>query len=1480
MILPTVSGLLIVLQLFSLSLSQTSYTITPGSMPQKSCHDCLTLQQFATNVSHRLDDSTILTLQPGRHLLTLGLVVSNVTMFDMSCNYSTSSQTCTLQCNQNAQLVFDSILYVHIRNIDLLECSGSKVSNTENFTLSNTSFTGSIHVTSGSALEILESTALLCDCSFTNYFYGTHRGIIANIPQSTVTVHKTEKWIGGALIVNRSNISIFKGNFTQNRAQIGGAIYAENGAIVNITKSKFIYNAANSSFFTPEETAAGGALYATNNCSIFVSDSVLDRNVVYHGYRVGGTMAIYQGLICVIRSVLSNSMADIGAVVYMLESQGVFNLSTVSNNRAVYDGGVLYLVNSSLNLSHSVLAKNKAFRGGVLFLSQSTMDTQNCTFVKNSANGNNAQGGVIYANKKSDWSAKSCQFKNNSATFGSVMHIDSNNKGMQIVKCTFHYNKANGDGGVFYFSHERLNSVHPADISIVNSNFYGNEAIIKGGVYCKPYYDNELVIKDSDNVYERNQAEEGGVMYISGGILEVSNTYVAFNAASKQGIVQLSTTIITYSGVLTFYNNFASTIIVAESEINFRGTVNFTGNEDINSIAEMEGGAIISTFSVLKFSGQAVFSKNRASGYGGAMCSINSIIYALGDTQLFNNQAARGGGMFLYQSDVLCTHNFHLIENHANISGGGIHSHNSFIRLSSRGSLLFMRNSGELGGGIFLTRNSKINVQGIPEPGIDTKTPWARTIRFIHNLTAVYGGGIYIDDNANQLSCIAESDSESPSAGLENECFFQVARTYLVHVPLKYMYFNLNEALSGGPDLYGGLFDRCTPVIGLLNHRRLRSVDYLLSFSNIKQVSWSVSSRPVRVCFCRNNQPDCDYQPRQRNVTKGQQFIIELVAVDQVNNTLPATINALTSSQDSRVGLGQQSQQAQNVCTTLTYEVYSSNPSEDLTLYAEGPCQNAKLSSRSIHVHFKDCHCPAGFMASLENNWICQCICHKQLQPYLKGCNSSSLLLTRNSHAWMDIVSHDNATEGYLVYRHCPYDYCLPASSLVKINLSTESGADAQCAFYRSGILCGACKPLFSVALGSSNCLQCSNYWLFLLIPFCFAGIVLVMFLLILDLNVSKGTLNSIVFYSNIVIANRAILIPIAKYNFLALFISWVSLDLGIETCFANGLDTYSKTWLQFVFPTYIFILVFVIIVICQYSQKFSNLIREHNPIATLATLVWLSNAKYFRTVLSVVSFTYLTYPNNKRESVWLPDGNIHYLKGKHIPLFLVSLFTLIAAMVYILVLLCWQWLLCLPKCKILFWVRNTRLVSLMDAYHAPYKAKHRYWPGLLLLVSMVQYFISASNTTGNPAVNLFAVVILTTALLVYRGIIAGAYKHWPLDVLESAVHFNLILFSSSTMYIIEASGNQIVLANISLSIIFITFIIIVGYHMLVLLFRDKLAAFLKMLSSNGQKRVSDSDYFDDFDRDSHQLIEYTASKESDKSDCASVTNRAEDSTY
>ena len=105
----------------------------------------------------------------------------------------------------------------------------------------------------------------------------------------------------------------------------------------------------------------------------------------------------------------------------------------------------------------------------------------------------------------------------------------------------------------------------------------------------------------------------------------------------------------------------------------------------------------------------------------------------------------------------------------------------------------------------------------------------------------------------------------------------------------------------------------------------------------------------------------------------------------------------------------------------------------------------------------------------------------------------------------------------------------------------------------------------------------------------------------------------------------------------------------------------------------------------------------------------------------------------------------------------------------------------------------------------------------------------------------------------------AGVYRSWP----------------SSTIYITEVGGNQTVLANISVGIVFVTFIFIVRYHVIALLFRDKTTVLFKRLSRNGQRTASVSDYLDDID--SHHLIDYTASKE-DKD--VSVTSNGEESTY
>ena len=63
-------------------------------------------------------------------------------------------------------------------------------------------------------------------------------------------------------------------------------------------------------------------------------------------------------------------------------------------------------------------------------------------------------------------------------------------------------------------------------------------------------------------------------------------------------------------------------------------------------------------------------------------------------------------------------------------------------------------------------------------------------------------------------------------------------------------------------------------------------------------------------------------------------------------------------------------------------------------------------------------------------------------------------------------------------------------------------------------------------------------------------GVALVFFLLVCKLTVATGTLSGLVFYANIVGPNRTIFLPVESTDAFSVFIAWLNLDFGIETCF------------------------------------------------------------------------------------------------------------------------------------------------------------------------------------------------------------------------------------------------------------------------------------------------------------------------------------------
>ena len=107
-------------------------------------------------------------------------------------------------------------------------------------------------------------------------------------------------------------------------------------------------------------------------------------------------------------------------------------------------------------------------------------------------------------------------------------------------------------------------------------------------------------------------------------------------------------------------------------------------------------------------------------------------------------------------------------------------------------------------------------------------------------------------------------------------------------------------------------------------------------------------------------------------------------------------------------------------------------------------------------------------------------------------------------------------------------------------------------------------------------------------------GVALVFLLLVCKLTVATGTLSGLVFYANLVEVNRTSFLPVES---ISIFIAWLNLDFGIETCFYNGMDAYSKTWLQFVFPVNIWVLVGLMILVSHFSCKFAKLLGN-NPVS------------------------------------------------------------------------------------------------------------------------------------------------------------------------------------------------------------------------------------------------------------------------------------------
>ena len=1248
----------------------------------------------------------------------------------------------------------------------------------------------------------------------------------------------SEAGFGGGALYARfgSTIVVEDSTFSGNKAENdGGVMYATSNSSIIVDGSTFVSNSAR---------YGGGVVYAYYYSSIAVKNSIFSDNVAEN---VGGIFHIFYSSTLSVESsdFDKNSAGYVGGVLHAFYlSTVVINNSSFYHNNASYFGGVVY-ANYICNITvynSSFSYNNVNADGGVIFAyDNNTITVDGSKLDHNVAHGN---GGAVYASHLSHIIFRNgCTHSRNLAKEGGGVIFTRDNAPFLDFGSTFVSNKADLNGGSI--------CINDGDITLQGSKFMGNSAEnfggalnLKGiahwamiessifnsnsamnGAVISMHTEDNNYLNMSDNMFSSNYAtdtggalyvakgnnltsdgdiflensadRDGGVFYLSGqNILMIQNGNFSSNKAGGDGgaLFSLMKTQLKITGdECSFIGNQAQNggVIRADYSTVELNTQNLFM---IDNTANDSGGALHLYRSTLTSSSSTFLATENGARNGGAVYATDSDLQISSLIEIRNNLASEsGGGLYLMKSILeLRGYDTYIINNTANLIGGGLHASNSTVMIN--GTVQFTNNRAQNGGGISMEGTDRLYGSTIND-----------TLKFSSNNATNHGGALYVNDASTPELC-------EPENATATECFFSSV----------FLNFEGNLAGVSGADIFGGFLDRCRPKKNKFSEEdgNTNGLKSLYKSSNIR-TNDTISSLPVQVCFCMNGVPDCTYRPDSRQVQTEQPFTVEIIAYDQVTHGVDATFDCSLRS-PSGLRQDQMIQYVSTSCTKLIFnlEQITTLGAENLTLSVRGPCNNTGSSDRRVDINVA-CYCPLGFQES-ANSKICECDCHEVLRPYEAECDLETRSIIRNDNFWIAYIEHSEHNEsagGYLIYPNCPFDYCYPRESNVTINLNDPNGtgSDSQCASDRAGLLCGTCQPGLSVSLGSSRCLSCPNHWPWLVvaivIAFILAGIALVIFLLVLNLTVAVGTLNAIIFYANIVAANRSVVFQTSEISFATVLISWLNFNIGFNTCFYDGMDTYVKTWLQLAFPIYIIILVAVIIKLSNISDTFGHLIGKKDPVATLATLVLLSYTKFLQTIITAFSNAILVYPDDSRRYVWLPDATIRYITSKHAFLFVAAIFILLISLIYTLLLFLWQWFLCCPM-KRVKWIRNQKLSSFMEMYLIPYTPKHRYWTGLLLLIRVSIYLVSAFNPSSDPRITLSSTIFIMSFLFLYIAMFGvRMYKCWFTNAMETFTYFNLVALSIFTWYTTDAGGNQAAVTNISVGITFIQLLAILLYH-------------------------------------------------------------------
>ena len=895
-------------------------------------------------------------------------------------------------------------------------------------------------------------------------------------------------------------------------------------------------------------------------------------------------------------------------------------------------------------------------------------------------------------------------------------------------------------------------------IFIANTVTYRNQAFYGANLYLQ-------MNPPSTGVMVSGVNSSRGISYIGGGLLIINNP-LSYPYPSQNQVI------LTHSSFSTDYNPDSGLYILDTNEISPSLVVTI---EHCTLSSNLVVGSTVQNIMVI-----INYSYFDTPGCSGGIGAFDA-------TLQLSNCTFNRTNLYASESDVIIADGMFA---NSLFSANELH----FSHLLLTGNIIYINNKASQNGGALYLFNTDVTISA------------PANITFLKNAANLKGGAIYIYTKDKSRNCIISFND--PNGTLDS--------------PGIHLHFEGNNADLSGNVLYGGDIDICnynctlTPNYGscpFYGYMAMIAIPKLVTYFNNGNATAMVSSDPRGICSCTNVSVSCNSAPGPiRRAYPGQTVDIPFIVVGQLLGASPDHVLSSTCDFDNHHTCtipsldDDNKQKGHRYCTNYSYLVVENVEQVKLTEVFLIP-ESAYIESYpyySFHTPIQVHPCPFGFV---QNNSSHICTCTSLLQKYKVKCDIDNLKVSRTAGFWIG----NNSEEVLSIHIHCPYDYCVTTD--ISFNICDDQ--DTQCNYNRSGVLCGGWRPNFSTVFGSTKCKNCTNQSHWVIIPIAVTGLVMLALIFIFNFTVTVGTLNGLILYANIIKSGIINLLPTMSHQRVSpsFFIDWLNLDLGIETCFYDGMDTYDKTWLGLLFPLYILALVGAIIIGSRWSSKLAWLSKS-NAVPVLATLILLSYTAFFNSVVTVFSYTQLdtdSTPLNSSRSpaVWLVDGNVLYMNGKHLYLVMAALIITVAFIVpYTTILLIAPWLQAKSHFKLLQWVN--KLKPFIDAYQAPFKDQYRYWPGVHLMIRAVLYLIFTTNQANDINVNLLACVVVFG---VYSGTasVLSVYKSSFLNIIEVIFATNIMLLSTSLLYIRTNNDMEYIVAMLSIACAFVVFVIIVA---------------------------------------------------------------------